>query len=314
MAEPGRENIGALLSRAAADAVERGGSVTALVNARRRLPLSGLLVRQDLILTASHGVEMESGVQIILPDGSETTAELAGRDRGLDLAVLKLATPAKTAAAQLTPAPGESGGGESRVGMLVVAVGRPSAEGVQASFGMVNAVGSGLRTQHGAMLDRYLVTSATPYPGFSGGPLVDLSGQIIGMNTSGLVRGASLAIPAQVAWEAARSLEEHGRIRRGYLGIRSQVVEIPRQARAALGREQATGLLLVGVENEGPAGAATGGLMVGDMLVGFNGQPVADHEDLVSRLAGDVAGKPAEVQVLRGGQLYTVQVTVGDKE
>lgn len=302
MAEPKRENIGAQLSQAAADAVEQGGAVTALVNARRRMPLSGLLVRQDLILTASHGVEVEQAVQIFLPDGGETTADLVGRDRGLDLAVLKLASPAQSPAAQIQA-------GEARVGALVVAVGRPSSAGVQASFGMVTAVGSGLRTQHGALLDRYLVASATPYPGFSGGPLVDLSGEILGINTSGLVRGASLAIPAQMAWQAAQSLEQHGRIRRGYLGIRSQVVEIPAQARESLGREQASGLLLVGVEGDGPGG----GLMVGDILVGFNGQPVADHEDLVARLAGDVVGKPAGVQVLRGGQLLTVQVTVGER-
>jgi S1-C subfamily serine protease len=299
------ENMGLALSRAAADAVERAGQVTVLVNARRRMPFSGLLVGQDLILTASHGVERESEIQILLPDGSEGLASLAGRDRGTDLAVLRLGSAVSIPPADLS-------GGEGRVGSLVVALGRPSSEGVQASFGMINAVGSGLRTHGGAILDRYLITSAVPYPGFSGGPLVDLSGAVVGINTSGLVRGMLLGIPARAAAEAARNLAQHGRIRRGYLGIRSQVVELPQAARGPLGREQATGLLLVGVEAQGPA--ASGALMVGDILVGMEGQPVADHDDLLSRLSGDLVGKAAAVQVVRGGKLETVTVTVGEKE
>lgn len=304
MTSENRENLGLALSNAAADAVERAGASVVMVNARRRLPLSGLLIEPDLALTASHGVEREADIQIVLPDGSETSAALAGRDRGTDLAVLRLQSrweggqPAVPAA------------GEPRVGSLVVAVGRPSREGLQASFGMLNATGGGLRTHHGALLDRYLLTDAVPYPGFSGGPLVDLSGGILGVNTSGLVRGASLAIPAAAAWQTARSLAEHGRVRRGYLGIRSQVVEIPQQAREALGRAQESGLLLVGVEPEGPS---QGVLMVGDILVGVNGRPVSDHEDLLAQMAADAAGKPVQIELLRGGQLQTVAVTAGER-
>lgn len=297
---------GLSLSQAVADAVEGAASVTVMVNARRRLPLSGLLAGADLVLTASHGVERESDIPVTLPDGSETTAALAGRDRGTDLAVLRLAQAVSTR-------PADFSGSAARVGNLVVAVGRPSTEGVQASFGMVTAIGGGLRTQHGALLDQYLLTDATPYPGFSGGPLVDLGGAVLGINTSGLLHGMSLAIPARAAWAAAQSLAEHGRIRRGYLGIRSQIVEIPAQAHAALQREQASGLLVVGIEPDGPA-ASSGTLMVGDILVGLNGGPVSDHEDLLVRLSGDTAGKPVEVQVLRGGQLQTVSVTVGEKQ
>ena len=307
MSDRNADNAGMVLSNAVADAVEQAGKFTVMVNARRRLPLSGILVAQDLILTASHGVERETEIQIGLPDGSEATASLAGRDRGTDLAVLRLQSPTQLAAGQ----PSKS---EVRVGHLVVAVGRPSPEGVQASFGMLTALGSGLRTPQGGVLEHYLLTDAIPYPGFSGGPLVDLSGGLLGLNTSGLARGTSLVLPAQAAWEAAQYLAEHGRIKRGYLGIRSQVVEIPAQARSALNREQSSGLLIVGVEAEGPAGQSPNGLMVGDILVGLNGQPVSDHESLMARLSGDVAGKVTEVQVLRGGQLQTVQVSIGERQ
>jgi S1-C subfamily serine protease len=291
-------DFGLALSNAAADAVERAGAVTVLVNARRRRPLSGLLYAADLVLTASHGVEREEDIQILLPDGSETSAVLAGRDPGTDLALLRLPGAVQVAAAQ----PAAQG---ARVGMLVAAVGRPSREGIQASLGMINAAGSGLRTQ-GGVLAQYLVTDAVPLPGFSGGPLVDLAGGILGVNTSGLARGAALVIPAGAAWQAAATQAQYGHVRRGYLGIRSQVVELPAGALAG----QTTGLLVVGVEPDGPAGGA---LMVGDIITGLDGQPVADHDDLLARLSGEVVGKEAAVAVLRGGQPQVIAIRVGER-
>lgn len=300
---------GLAISNAIADAVERGGAATVLVNARRRLPLSGILFAPDLVLTASHGVEREEDIQVILPDGSLKTAALAGRDRGSDLAVLRLSEAAGIQAAQ----PGEEA---VRVGHLVVAIGRPSTDGVQASLGLVTSTGSGLRTAGGGVLDRYLVTDAVPYPGFSGGPLVDLAGRVLGINTSGLVRGASLAIPAGAAWQIAQTLAQHGHIKRGFLGIRSQEVELPEQSQAALqqssGRRQRTGLLIVGVESEGPA--VKGGLMVGDILVTVDGQPVTNHDELVARLTGGVVGRAVEIIALRGGLAQSLQVSVAERQ
>jgi len=300
---------GLALSNAIADAVERGGSVTALVNARRRRPLSGILIAPDLVLTASHGVEREEDIQVLLPGGGQASAALAGRDRGSDLAVLRLAEKSSLAAAQ----PGDEA---ARVGHLVVAVGRPSNDGVQASLGMVNAIGSDLRTMGGAVIERYLVTDAVPYPGFSGGPLVDLGGSVLGINTSGLARGTSLAIPARSAWDTAQVLAQHGHIKRGFLGIRSQEVELPANLQGTVqelvGRRQETGLLVVGIEPEGPA--AQGGLMVGDILVSVEGQPAATHDELIMRLSGNVVGRAAEIRVLRGGQLQAVSVKVAERE
>jgi S1-C subfamily serine protease len=300
-----------LLSTAVADAVERAAGYTVMVRARRRLPSSGIVFAQDLVLTANHAVERDEEIQVGLPDGQVVDASLAGRDRGTDLALLRLSGGPGLAPAQA------GAGGNPRVGNLVVAVGRPAAEGVQASFGMLTAIGAGLRTHRGALLERFLETDAVPLPGFSGGPLVDLAGGLLGINTSGLVRGAAIAIPADTAWGIAGSLAQHGRVRRGYLGIRSQIVELPDRAletlrAAGLEREQASGLLLVGVEPDGPA--AGGELMIGDILVGLGGQPVVDHDDLIAGLAGVEVDQPAEIQVLRGGELRTVRVQVGDRQ
>lgn len=292
------------LSEALAAAVEKAGWATVLVNGRRRLPASGIAYAADLILTADHVLEREDDIPVMLPDGSQTAATLAGRDPGSDLAVLRLG--------QAVARPAEAAAQEGRVGQLVLALGRPTAEGIQASLGVISAVGGPLRIGRGGLLERYLRTDAIPYPGFSGGPLVDAAGQVLGVNTSGLARGASLAIPVSLAWQIAESLAKHGSVRRGYLGVRSQAVAIPAAQQKALGRQQASGLLLVGVEESSPA--AAGGLMVGDILVAIGGQPVADPDELLASLSGEAVGRQAPVQVLRGGQAHTLTVTIGERK
>jgi S1-C subfamily serine protease len=292
------------ISDAMAEAVARAGSATVLVSARRRFPASGIIYAPDLILTADHVVEREDDINVSMPDGGDVSATLAGRDPGTDLALLRLSR-ASANTAQMAPA-------EARVGQLVLAVGRPSAEGIQASLGVISAIGGPMRTGRGGLLERYLATDAIPYPGFSGGPLVDAAGQVVGVNTSGLARGTSLAIPASLAWQTAADLAMNGRVRRGYLGIRSQPVELPASAQKSLGRQQATGLLLVGIEDNSPASA--GGLMIGDILVGLSGQTVSDPDELLSKLSGSQVGSAVQVEILRGGQLTNVTVTLGERQ
>ena len=289
------------LSEAMVAAVEAAGAATLLVNARRRLPASGIAYAPDLVLTADHVVERDDEITVMLPDGTEKAASVAGRDPGNDLALLRLSSPAASVA---TPA-----AQDARVGQLVLALGRPSAEGIQASLGVVSAIGGPVRTGRGGLLERYLRTDAIPYPGFSGGPLVDTAGRIVGLNTSGLARGASLAIPVSLAWQIAQALEKHGHIQRGFLGVRSQPVPILPAQQSALGRQQASGLLLVGVESGSPADG--GGLLVGDIIVAIAGQPVADPDELLASLTGEVVGKATPIQVLRGGSPATITVTIG---
>jgi S1-C subfamily serine protease len=292
------------ISDAMAEAVARAGTSTVLVSARRRFPASGILYATDLILTADHVIEREDDINVGLPDGSEIPARLAGRDPGTDLALLRLSRPAPTTAQASTA--------EARVGQLVLAVGRPTSEGVQASLGVVSSIGGPMRTGRGGLLERYLATDAIPYPGFSGGPLVDAAGQVVGVNTSGLARSTSLAIPAGLAWQTAAALAQNGRVRRGYLGIRSQPVELPASTQKTLGRQQATGLLLVGIEEDSPASA--GGLMIGDILVGLSGQTVSDPDELLTKLSGSQVGSAIAVEILRGGQPVKVTVTVGERK
>ncbi len=297
------KNIFVELSDAIADAAETAGKSTVLVDARRKFPASGIAFSKDLILTADHVVEREEDIKVILADGTEVTARLAGRDPGTDLAVLKLDRPDAT--------PAEVSKTPARVGQFVLAIGRPSTNGIESSFGTVNAIGGPVRTGRGSMLERYIKTDVVSYPGFSGGPLVNGDGTIFGINTSGFGNGGAITIPADIAWKIAETLAKHGKIKRGYLGIRSQTVEISTDARKALKREQETGLLLVGLEADSPAGK--GGLIVGDILVGVAGESVAHQDDLFVRLSGDVVGKSVAIDILRGGKLESVNVEVGER-
>jgi len=297
------KNVLVELSDALADAAEKAGKATVLVNARRRMPASGIAFAADLILTADHVVEREEDITVILADGTEVSAKVAGRDAGTDLAVLKLErAAAPVAEPTMNPA---------RVGQIALALGRPSPEGIEASLGTVSAIGGPIRTGRGGMLERYIRTDSISYPGFSGGPLVAADGMVLGLNTSGLAHGAALTIPADIAWKIADTLARHGHIKRGYLGIRSQPVEIPEASQKTLKREQATGLLIVGVENDSPA--SKGGLMVGDILVAVAGALVVHHDELFARLSGDVVGKSTPIEILRGGQPQTINVVIGER-
>lgn len=283
-------------------AVEKGGASTILVDARKRYPASGIAYADDLVLTADHVVTREDNIKVLLPDGKSLSATIAGRDPGSDLALLRLAEKA------LSPAKTSD---SVKVGQLVLALGRPSSAGMQASWGIVTAISGPTRTFRGGMLDEYVQTETTPYPGFSGGPLVNTEGEVLGLNTSGLTRGSSLTIPVKVAWRIAEALATHGTVKRGYLGVRTQPVDVPEAARTALQREQSHGLLVLWLEEGGPAEKA--GLLVGDILVAVSGQAVGDADDLFAALSSDTVGKSIAVEVLRGGRPETVSVTVGER-
>jgi S1-C subfamily serine protease len=288
------------LSNAFADAAEKAGKSIVTVNARRRMPASGIAFAGDLILTADHVVERDEDISVGLADGTQLNATLAGRDPVTDLAVLKLEK------ASLQPAEKAS---TARVGQIVLALARPSAEGLEASLGTLSAISGPARTPRG-LIDRYYRTDTTPYPGFSGGALVDAEGHVLGINTSGFGRGVSITIPMEIAWQVAAELAKNGSIKRGYLGIRSQPVELTTAAQSALKREQASGLLIVGLEQPSPA--ETGGLLVGDTLVGINGHPVSDHDELFSHLSGEVVGKSTPIEVLRGGMPQVINVVIDE--
>jgi S1-C subfamily serine protease len=290
------------LSSDLASVVEAASPAIVRVEGRRRLPASGVVLSADgLIATAHHVVQRESGLAVGLADGDSLEAELLGRDPTTDLALLKV--PAK----DLPPAAWADSDG-LQVGHLVLAAGRPR-RSVQATLGIVSALGDAWRSHAGGQIDRYLQTDVVMYPGFSGGALLGAGGAVHGIVTSALFRGVSLTIPTETVKRVADDLQAHGRVRRGFLGVSAQPVELPRAAAESVGR--AYGLLLMTVEADSPAEA--GGLALGDTIVAFGGDPIESLDDLLGNLTGDRIGQTIELSVLRGGELISRQVTIGDR-
>lgn len=290
------------LSDALAAAVETAGASVVRVEGRRRIPASGIVWSADgIVVTANHVVEQDENIGIGLPDGREVAATLVGRDPTTDLAVLR------GHISGLQPA-GRLAAEGLRVGHLALALGRPG-QGIMATLGIISALSKDWRTPAGGQLDHYLQTDVVMYPGFSGGPLVNAAGQVIGLNTSALLRGASLAIPAATVGRVVETLLAHGHIRRGYLGIGAQVVRLPDGLAEQL--EQETGLLLGSVEPGSPA--ERGGLFMGDTIVTLDGQHVRHLDDLFALLSGDRVGASVPVHVIRGGQVVEAHVIIGEQ-
>ena len=290
----------AALSEGMADAVAKAGRSIVRVHGRRRHPGSGVAYAEDLVLTAGHVLEREEDLSVETADGRALAARLVGRDHSTDLAVLRAEGLGVEAA---TPA-----AGEARVGQISLAVASPGrGEGPRATLGIVSSVGGPIRTRRGPRLERYIQTDASPYPGLSGGPLVDVGGDVVGIMVAGWGRGAAFAVPADLAWRVATTLQERGTMKRGYLGILSQPVRLPDAGETG----QKGGLLVVGVEDGSPADR--GGLMVGDIVATLDGRPVEDTDDLLALLSGERVGRPVPVGVVRGGEPRELSVTVGER-
>ncbi len=284
-----------------ATVVENAGAGIVRVEARPRLPASGIVWSADgVIVTAHHIVEEEDNIGIGLPDGRTATAKLVGRDPTTDLAVLR------SDATGLTPR-GWADVNTLKVGHIVLALGRPGQK-VMATLGIISALGDSWRTPAGGRLERYLQTDVVMYPGFSGGPLVEANGQFIGLNTSSLLRGVSLTVPAATMQQVVQTLLTKGKVSRGYLGIGAQPARLPTNIAQQLNQE--TGLLLVSVEPGGPADKA--GLFLGDVVTGIAGQPVRHLDDLLGALTSDRVGTSVPVRIVRGGAVRDVNVTVGE--
>ncbi|MBK8046334.1 MAG: trypsin-like peptidase domain-containing protein [Anaerolineales bacterium] len=290
------------LSSAMAGLVESAGAAVVRVEGRSRLPASGVLYSEDgIIVTSHHVVERDEQLAVGLGTGEAVAATLIGRDPSTDLAVLRVAATGLSPAQWLDA-------GELRVGNLILAMGRPG-KTVQATLGIVSALGGAWRTQAGGAFDHYLQTDIVMYPGFSGGPLVTAGGQLAGINSSALARGVSVTIPTGTVKRVVDTILAHGRMPRGYLGVGIQPVRLEAPLQEQLGQQ--TGLMVLSVESGGPA--ATGGLLQGDVLVSVDGQALRQLDDLQAALAGDRAGKTVVVKLLRAGMLQEQPVVVGQK-
>ena len=282
------------LSNDIAGTVERTAPGVVAVEGRSRIGSSGFFIRPDLILTADHALESDE-IEVVGADGQSVPATVAGRDPSTDLALLRVAQ----AGTPLRFAPAEA----LRVGALAIAVARDDDGDVAASMGVLSAVGGAWRTWHGGEIDRFVRPDLSLYPRFSGSPLVDATGAVLGMNTGGLSRRQDLAVPASTIERVVETLlSGGGRVPHGYLGVALQALAPAREG-------DPRGAIVLGVEPGAPADR--GGIIVGDILLALDGTPIGDSDDVHARLGAGSVGRTLALDVLRGGTPQRVEVTVG---
>ncbi len=268
------------------------------VEGRRRYALSGTVWDEHTVVTTSRAVERDEDIRVGL-EGDTHPATLVGRDPGTDLAVLRveagLPVPIWTDEAP-------------QVGQLALIAGRPG-ETVRAGLGIVGMVGGPWRTALGGRIAFELRTDARTFPGFSGGPLLTPAGTVLGVNTAALTREGSVTLPTETVRRVVEALRTHGRMRRGYLGLGGQPVELPGGVQEAAG--QRTGLLVTSVEPGAPA--ADAGLTVGDVVLRFGEERVRHPRGLAALLGEETVGQGVTVTFARGGALSELNVTVAER-
>jgi S1-C subfamily serine protease len=283
-----------------ADAAAAAAPSVVQVQGRRRAA-SGVVYAPGVIVTTVHALGREDGLRVRGAEGDAIEAELAAWDPATGVALLK--------APALGAPPIRVAGEPARVGHLALAIARSWSNNLTASAGIVSIIGGPLRTGRRRSIDQVIRTTAPMHDGFAGGAFVDTTGALIGVTTASTIRGLGVVIPASIAWKTAKDLLEHGRMKRGYIGIAGQPVRLPETQRAD-GREEA--LLVSGVIDNGPAAAA--GVLVGDMILALDSQPISSPEDLLDLLARDRVGKAARLRILRGGTPQELTVTVGERQ
>ena len=294
----------AQLSDQLADAVERTARAVVSVHARPRMPSTGVHWRDGIVVTTDATVKREQDITVTLPDGRRVPAQLAGRDPGTDLAVLRIESGALPVAVLGDPS-------TLKPGHLVLALGRTGDGGPRAAFGAMSATGGKWRCWKGGELDLWLQADVTLYPGFGGGPLVSPDARVLGINSGGLSRPLTTTIPVSTVNRVLEHLLARGYVARGWLGAAMQPVRFSDAARARIGIEQAAGLVILSVEPDAPAALA--GLMLGDVILTIDGQALEHPDQVLEILAGDVVGKTLALKYVRGGKLEHADLLVGER-
>jgi len=284
-------------SNALADAVERVSASVVRIETGRRRPASGFVWSKDgLIVTSAHSLEREDGLEVSLELGEVLPAALVGADLSSDLALLRVE-------ATSLPVPERAPADSIRRGQLVLALSRPGRT-VRSNLGVISALSEQWRAPGGGKIERYIQSDVSVEAGFSGGPLIDASGRVIGLNTAGLLRGAALSLATVTIERVVNALLSHGQIQRGYLGVSSTAARLPQALAESAG--QRAGLVVTGLQANGPAESA--GLLLGDVLLSLDGERMESVADLQAALE-ERASRAVPLGLLRAGVPLELLVT-----
>lgn len=292
------------ISNALADATEKVAAHAVAVHAEQRGSSSGVVWRSGLIVTAEHALRRDEQIEVTLPDGKVAIATLRGRDPSTDLALLKCE------AATHAPAAFRDSTG-TKAGQLALVVGRTRVSGPVAALGCVSLVTNQRRIWGGAAISPYIRLDVALQRTAVGGAVVDASGQITGIATPKFAPLGALALPVATVNRVVDALLTKGRIPRGYLGVGLQPIRLPDNLRETLQRREKTGVIVLEVEQHGPADKA--GVLIGDILIGLNGKPVMRLEDVHAHLHGEQIGKAVNAEFLRGGVRRESSIVVGER-
>ncbi|HYX54121.1 MAG TPA: trypsin-like peptidase domain-containing protein [Candidatus Limnocylindrales bacterium] len=295
------ERIWAALSKEIAEtSAETGKTVVAVLG--RRHPSSGVFFSRDAVITVNHALRRDEDIGVVIAPGKKISASVAGRDPSTDMAVLRLAEPVEAPLVRWAS-------GQARVGEFVLGLGRSWRGNIVASSGILSGVITApWKTWQRGELDQFIRPDLTFYPGFSGGPLVASTGEIIGINTAGLHRQV-ITVPASTVRRVAEELLSKGRIERPWLGLAMQPVPLPESLRSRLNLNASDGLLVAHVEPDGPADKA--GVMLGDVLYELAGKSVPDTESVQELLRDTKPGQAMEAKLVRGGGAAGAKITLG---
>ena len=292
-------------SQELAAAAEQVGPSVVTVRARHRLPSSGIHWRKGIVVTSDHTLRREDDITILLPGGKSVATKLAGRDPGTDLAVLKLDGDAGLVVPQFADASGV------KLAHVILALGRTRRGSLVASAGIIGGLSGEWRTWSGGRVDQNIRLDLVLYPGFSGGPLVNGEGKVLGINTKGLGRGRAITIPVSTVNRTVDELLEKGHIARPYLGLAMQAVAIPEALRSKFKSAPAGGLLVIHVEAGGPADKA--GIVLGDVIVELQGKPALDTENVQDVLASARIGQSLGTTIMRAGVPLDLSIRLGER-
>jgi len=282
-----------------ADAAAKAAPSVIQVHGRRQ-PASGVIYAPGVVVTTTRALRREDRLHVRGSEGDAVDAELAGWDPATGLAILKAPALSAAPVAVAKQAP--------RVGHLALAIARSWSNGLTVSTGVVSIIGGPLQTGRRRAIDQIIRTTAPMHDGFAGGAFVDTSGELLGITTASTIRGLGVVIPAGIAWHTAQHLLEHGGLKRGFLGIAGQPVRLPESQRTDKAEE---GLLIIAITPDGPAAKA--GVLIGDVILAVDEQPIGSPEELLDWLTGNRVGKTATLRLLRGGKPAEVSVTIAER-
>jgi S1-C subfamily serine protease len=265
-----------------------------------RVVASGLVWKPGIVVTASDALEADDDISVIAAGGQAVSAQVAGRDPTTDVAVLRLSD-------NLPEPPQLPTSDAARVGQMVLALGRDE-DGVVANLGMVSVARGAWQSMRGGNIDSLIRLDMRLSRRSEGGLVIDGEGHMLGMAVFG-PRQTPLVIPMSTIERVGAQLLADGRIRRGYLGVGLHGIRLDEGLAASLSLPDRRAIVVVSVDPNGPA--RTAGVHVGDVIVGFDGEPVSGVRGLFAQLTPESVGKSAELKMLRAGQIATARIAIG---